>query len=126
MVPEGTVLRTLRPRPPPLRQTAPSVGSGSPESSKDNADVAPDDDARASLEAAKEPNPNLPYHRFFAEVTDTGPRPGRKTSKFVNEQLAEITTPDRTLVAEKTTCRRTNHSGSRVIGLQSSTWLRGV
>ncbi|KAF4918462.1 hypothetical protein CGCVW01_v008848 [Colletotrichum viniferum] len=104
MAPEGTVLRTLRPRPPPppLRQTAPSIGSGSPESSKDNADVAPDDDARASLDAAKEPNPNLPYHRFFAEVTDTDPRPGRKTSKFVNEQLAVITTPDRTLVAEKT------------------------
>uniref|UniRef100_L2F9X2 Ubiquitin-like protease family profile domain-containing protein n=2 Tax=Colletotrichum fructicola (strain Nara gc5) TaxID=1213859 RepID=L2F9X2_COLFN len=101
MAPEGTVLRTLRPRttPPPLRQT---IGSGSPECSKDNANVAPDDDARASLDAAKGPNPNLPYHRFFAGVTDTDPRPGRKTSKFVNEQLAAITTPDRTLVAEKT------------------------
>ncbi|KAI8206441.1 hypothetical protein K4K52_003170 [Colletotrichum sp. SAR 10_76] len=103
MAPEGTVLRTLRPRrPPPLRQTIPSIGSGSPESSKDSADIATDDDARASLDAAKEPNPNLPYHRFFAEVTDTNPRPGRKTSKLVNEQLAAITTPDRTLVAEKT------------------------
>ncbi|KAF4921244.1 hypothetical protein CGCF245_v015624 [Colletotrichum fructicola] len=104
MAPEGTVLRTLRPRPPPppLRQTTPSIGSGSPECSKDNANVAPDDDARASLDAAKGPNPNLPYHRFFAGVTDTDPRPGRKTSKFVNEQLAAITTPDRTLVAEKT------------------------
>ncbi|KAF4836069.1 hypothetical protein CGCSCA4_v012441 [Colletotrichum siamense] len=104
MAPEGTVLRTLRPRrpPPPLRQTIPSIGSGSPESSKHSADIATDDDARASLDAAKEPNPNLPYHRFFAEVTDTNPRPGRKTSKLVNEQLAAITTPDRTLVAEKT------------------------
>ncbi|KAI8175167.1 hypothetical protein K4K51_007840 [Colletotrichum sp. SAR 10_75] len=104
MAPEGTVLRTLRPRrpPPPLRQTIPSIGSGSPESSKDSADIATDDDARASLDAAKEPNPNLPYHRLFAEVTDTNPRPGRKTSKLVNEQLAAITTPDRTLVAEKT------------------------
>ncbi|KAF0319703.1 hypothetical protein GQ607_013068 [Colletotrichum asianum] len=100
--PEGTVLRTLRPRPPPPPQTIPFIGSGSSESSKDDGDVAPDDDARASLDAAKEPNPNLPYHRFFAEVTDTDPRPGRKTSKFVNEQLAAITTPDRTLVAEKT------------------------
>ncbi|KAF5498149.1 hypothetical protein CGCA056_v014982 [Colletotrichum aenigma] len=104
MAPEGTVLRTLRPRPrpPPPRQTIPSIGSGSPESSKDSADIATDDDARASLNAAEEPSPNLPYHRVSAEVTDTDPRPGRKTSKFVNEQLAAITTPDRTLVAEKT------------------------
>ncbi|KAF3803819.1 hypothetical protein GCG54_00011657 [Colletotrichum gloeosporioides] len=88
MAPEGT--------------TTPPIGSGSPASSKDNANVAPDDDARTSPNAAEEPNPNLPYHRVFAEVTDTDPKPGRKTSKFVNEKLAAIPTPDSTLVSEKT------------------------